>query len=118
MERTEHIWDACKTNVQSAMPKSLHPPRSNASALAILQILAEVQVCAEFRVFDACTGGTVGVVLMKFGMYLMCRNSKDSSVQAFALDHINDVLINSVGLLGVPIWPLLCICAWVHVVQS
>ena len=37
---------------------------------------------------------------MKIGMYLMCRRSRNSSVQAFALDHINDVVVNSVGLLG------------------
>lgn len=52
----------------------------------------------------ACTGpvsgGTVGVIIMKLGMYIICRKSSDSSVQAFALDHINDVLVNSVGLAG------------------
>ena len=37
---------------------------------------------------------------MKIGMYIMCRKSSNSSVQAFALDHINDVVVNSVGLVG------------------
>lgn len=37
---------------------------------------------------------------MKIGMYMMCRKSSNSSVQAFALDHINDVVVNSVGLFG------------------
>ena len=47
-------------------------------------------------------GGTLAVILMKLGMYLMCRGSRDPSVRAFALDHINDVLVNSVGLAGAP----------------
>ena len=47
-----------------------------------------------------CAGGTVGVIAMKIGMYIMCRKSSNSSVQAFALDHINDVVVNSVGLVG------------------
>ncbi|KAK9917760.1 hypothetical protein WJX75_007903 [Coccomyxa subellipsoidea] len=45
-------------------------------------------------------GGTVGVIIMKLGMYMLCRGSSDSSVQAFALDHINDVVVNAVGLAG------------------
>ncbi|CAK0740588.1 hypothetical protein CVIRNUC_001261 [Coccomyxa viridis] len=48
----------------------------------------------------AVIGGTVGVIVMKIGMYIMCRKSSNSSVQAFALDHINDVVVNSVGLVG------------------
>lgn len=46
------------------------------------------------------SGGTVGVIIMKLGMYMLCRGSSDSSVQAFALDHINDVVVNAVGLAG------------------
>ena len=46
------------------------------------------------------SGGTIGVIIMKLGMYMLCRKSSDSSVQAFALDHINDVVVNSVGLAG------------------
>lgn len=42
------------------------------------------------------------MIVMKLGMYILCRNSSDSSVQAFALDHINDVVVNSVGLAGEP----------------
>ncbi len=49
-----------------------------------------------------CAGGTLAVIAMKLGMYLMCRGSSDPSVRAFALDHINDVLVNSVGLAGAP----------------
>ena len=37
---------------------------------------------------------------MKVGMWLMCRKSNNPSVQAFALDHINDVVVNTVGLFG------------------
>ena len=37
---------------------------------------------------------------MKIGMYMMCRKSNNPSVQAFALDHINDVVVNAVGLFG------------------
>ena len=37
---------------------------------------------------------------MKIGMWLMCRKSNNPSVQAFALDHINDVVVNAVGLFG------------------
>lgn len=60
-------------------------------------------------------GGTVGVILMKLGMYMMCRNSNDSSVQAFALDHLNDVVVNSVGLVGVQLFSprlelTVCLC--------
>ena len=46
------------------------------------------------------TGGTVAVIAMKLAMYLACRGSSDPSVRAFALDHINDVVVNSVGLAG------------------
>ena len=42
----------------------------------------------------------MGVIVMKIGMYLMCRKSNNPSVQAFALDHINDVVVNTVGLFG------------------
>lgn len=54
-----------------------------------------------------CAGGTVGVIAMKLGMYMLCRKSSDASVQAFALDHINDVVVNSVGLAG-PFPPHCC----------
>ena len=40
------------------------------------------------------------MIAMKLAMYLVCRGSRDSSVRAFALDHINDVVVNSVGLAG------------------
>ena len=50
---------------------------------------------------------------MKIGMYIMCRKSSNSSVQAFALDHINDVVVNSVGLVGeAHLTPLLHFPAW------
>eukprot|EP00887_Chlorella_sp_A99_P004344 scaffold15.g4344.t1 len=45
-------------------------------------------------------GGTVGVVVMKLCLFLYCRNSRNPAVQAFALDHLNDVLVNAVGLGG------------------
>ncbi len=48
----------------------------------------------------ALAGGTIGVIAMKIGMYMMCRKSNNPSVQAFALDHINDVVVNAVGLFG------------------
>uniref|UniRef100_A0A7S0RH28 Cation efflux protein transmembrane domain-containing protein n=1 Tax=Chlamydomonas leiostraca TaxID=1034604 RepID=A0A7S0RH28_9CHLO len=43
---------------------------------------------------------SVFVVVMKGGMWFMCRNSKNAAVQAFALDHLNDVVVNSAGLAG------------------
>lgn len=44
--------------------------------------------------------GSLAVILMKAFMYWMCRDSSNPSVQAFALDHLNDVIVNSVGLVG------------------
>ena len=37
---------------------------------------------------------------MKLALYLYCRGSSSPAVQAFALDHLNDVVVNSVGLAG------------------
>lgn len=62
-----------------------------------------------------CAGGTVGVIVMKIGMYIMCRKSSNSSVQAFALDHINDVVVNSVGLVGMA--NLTCRLLLLHVME-
>lgn len=45
-------------------------------------------------------GGTVGVVLMKLALFLYCRGSLNPAVRAFALDHLNDVLVNGIGLGG------------------
>ena len=45
-------------------------------------------------------GGTAGVVAMKLLLFLYCRGSASPAVAAFALDHISDVLVNSVGLAG------------------
>lgn len=45
-------------------------------------------------------GGTIFVLIMKMGMFLYCRGSRSRSVQAFATDHINDVLVNSSSLAG------------------
>jgi len=45
-------------------------------------------------------GIMVGVIGVKFVLWFFCRMSKDSSVQAFAQDHINDVFTNIVGLAG------------------
>ncbi len=47
----------------------------------------------------------MGVIVMKVGMYMMCRKSNNPSVQAFALDHINDVVVNTVGLFGAHLTP-------------
>jgi hypothetical protein len=44
--------------------------------------------------------GTLGVVVMKLALFLYCRGSPNHAVQAFALDHLNDVLVNGVGLAG------------------
>lgn len=44
--------------------------------------------------------GTVGVVLMKLALFLYCRGSRNPAVRAFALDHLNDVLVNGIGLGG------------------
>lgn len=45
-------------------------------------------------------GGTLGVVAMKLALYFYCRGSTSAAVDAFALDHLNDVLVNGVGLAG------------------
>ncbi|PRW59960.1 putative aldo-keto reductase 2 [Chlorella sorokiniana] len=45
-------------------------------------------------------GGTLGVVAMKLALFLYCRGSPSPAVAAFALDHLNDVLVNGVGLAG------------------
>ena len=46
--------------------------------------------------------GVIGVmctvVLVKFGLYLYCRESSSPAVQAYAQDHRNDVATNTVGL--------------------
>lgn len=40
----------------------------------------------------------VSVIGLKFFLYFFCRSSKSLSVQAYAQDHRNDVLTNTVGL--------------------
>ncbi len=60
-------------------------------------ILKDVYVCVCVRV---CAGTSIGVVVFKGIMWLICRNSNNPSVQAFALDHLNDVAVNSAGLVG------------------
>ena len=51
----------------------------------------------------------MGVIVMKVGMYMMCRKSNNPSVQAFALDHINDVCGQYCGVCSVRIsHPALC----------
>jgi len=40
----------------------------------------------------------VSVIGLKFFLYFFCRSSKSPSVQAYAQDHRNDVLTNTVGL--------------------
>lgn len=37
---------------------------------------------------------------MKLALFLYCRGSGSPAVQAFALDHLNDVVVNGVGLGG------------------
>ena len=39
-----------------------------------------------------------GVIVLKFFLFLFCRNSTSSSVQTYAQDHRNDVATNSIGL--------------------
>lgn len=46
-------------------------------------------------------GGTLIVLVMKVGALLYCRRSKSPSAQAFALDHLNDIVVNSSSLAGV-----------------
>lgn len=43
-------------------------------------------------------GIMIGVIVLKFFLYLFCRTSKSPAVQAYAQDHRNDVLTNSIGL--------------------
>ncbi|KAI3651437.1 hypothetical protein MP228_003708 [Amoeboaphelidium protococcarum] len=45
-------------------------------------------------------GFTIFVVGFKFLLYLYCRRSKSAAVQAFATDHLNDVFVNSLSLVG------------------
>lgn len=45
-------------------------------------------------------GIMASVMIVKFGLWIFCRNSKDQAVQTYAQDHINDVFTNSVGLAG------------------
>ena len=40
----------------------------------------------------------VSAIILKFFLFLYCRTSKSSSVQAYAQDHRNDVVTNMVGL--------------------
>lgn len=49
-------------------------------------------------------GSTIFVVAMKFAMFLYCRRSAAPSVQAFATDHFNDVIVNSFSLIGSVAW--------------
>lgn len=46
------------------------------------------------------SGATVFVVVMKLALFLFCRGNRNPAVRAFALDHLNDVLVNGVGLAG------------------
>lgn len=48
----------------------------------------------------AIIASSIGIIVMKGIMWLICRKSKNPSVQAFALDHLNDVVVNSAGLGG------------------
>uniref|UniRef100_A0A7S0YIJ4 Cation efflux protein cytoplasmic domain-containing protein n=1 Tax=Polytomella parva TaxID=51329 RepID=A0A7S0YIJ4_9CHLO len=48
----------------------------------------------------AVIAGAVAVIVMKGALYFVCRNSSSSSVQAFAMDHLNDVIVNVAGLTG------------------
>jgi divalent metal cation (Fe/Co/Zn/Cd) transporter len=43
-------------------------------------------------------GIMVGVIVLKFFLFLFCRRSKSPSVQTYAQDHRNDVVTNMVGL--------------------
>ena len=45
-------------------------------------------------------GIMVGVIVVKFGLYLYCRNSRSQAVQTYAQDHRNDVVTNTVGLIS------------------
>lgn len=40
------------------------------------------------------------MVVLKLGLFLYCRGSTSPAVSAFALDHLSDVLVNSVALAG------------------
>lgn len=45
-------------------------------------------------------GSTIFVVAMKFAMFLYCRRSSSPAAQAFATDHLNDVIVNTFSLMG------------------
>ena len=46
----------------------------------------------------AVLGIMVSVIVVKFCLYLFCRNSQNEAVLTYAQDHRNDVMTNSVGL--------------------
>ena len=45
-------------------------------------------------------GIMVSVILVKFSLYLYCRNSTSQAVQTYAQDHRNDVATNTIGLIS------------------
>lgn len=54
------------------------------------------------------TGGTLLQVFIKLLLFLYCRGNSNPAVQAFAMDHRNDVIVNSTGLAGPQLnyfWP-------------
>ena len=45
-------------------------------------------------------GIMIGVIVVKFFLFLYCRGSRNSSVQTYAQDHRNDVITNTFGLIA------------------
>ena len=45
-------------------------------------------------------GIMVGVIVVKFCLYLYCRSSQSQAVQTYAQDHRNDVVTNTIGLIS------------------
>jgi cation diffusion facilitator family transporter len=45
-------------------------------------------------------GIMIGVIVVKFFLYLYCRGSRNRSVQTYAQDHRNDVITNTFGLIA------------------
>ena len=45
-------------------------------------------------------GVMIGVIVVKFFLFLYCRGSRNRSVQTYAQDHRNDVITNTFGLIA------------------
>jgi divalent metal cation (Fe/Co/Zn/Cd) transporter len=82
----------------------LAPPcRGTAALTVVIEGIKQLVAAAPAEALPhlwIVVGGSVFVVLMKAALWLYCRGSPNAAVQAFATDHLNDVLVNSFSLAG------------------